>query len=89
MNNLTKDDVSKKMVEFYLNHLFIYALITMGRGKTKGSLDAVTTKWGYRRKGLIVCHSVKSRDVTWLDEIKQYHPDLQEAITRGFDKVGT
>jgi superfamily II DNA or RNA helicase len=84
---LTKDEISKQMVQFFLDHLFVLFLITMGGGKTKGALDCVITKYGYKRKGMIVCHSAKSRDNTWPDEITLWHPQLQIAINKGFVKI--
>lgn len=79
----TKDEVAKWMVNFYLAHLKVLFLITMGAGKTKGSLDAVVAKYGYTGKGLIVCFSVNSRDKTWPAEIKRFHPRMEQQIRIG------
>lgn len=79
---MNKDEVQAQLVKFYKRYQFIYALITMGGGKTKGSLDAIRSLYSYvdRVKGIIIVHNVKSRETTWPAEIAEYHPWLLEEI---------
>lgn len=92
---LTKDQVQANMLKFYQTNPFCMFLVTMGGGKTKGALDCAksthdritSTSFASHSRGLIVTHSVTSRDTTWPEEIEQYHKWMIPEINQGFIRI--
>lgn len=88
---MTKDEAQLKMLELYKKNYLIYFLISMGVGKTRGSLNCI--KWmdekvrtetiAVEPRGLIVVHTAYSRDTTWPNEIKESHPWLLPRLKSG------
>lgn len=88
---MTKDEAQAKMLELFKRHNLIYYLISMGVGKTRGSLNCA--KWMDEKvrtetiasepRGLIVTHTAYSRDTTWPNEIKESHPWILPRLKTG------
>lgn len=88
---MNKDQAQTQMLERFKKTQLMYFLISMGVGKTRGSLNCVQWLHEYVRtntmliapKGLIVCHTADSRDKTWPKEIQESHPWLIPEIKAG------
>jgi superfamily II DNA or RNA helicase len=88
---MTKDEAQITMLEQFKKWLLIYFQISMGVGKTRGSLNCA--KWMDEKtrtetivvepRGLIVVHTAYSRDTTWPNEIKETHPWLLPRLKSG------
>lgn len=88
---MTKDEAQAEMLAQFKKKQIIYFLISMGVGKTRGSLNCV--QWMDEKvriesiatnpRGLIVTHTAYSRDTTWPKEIAETHPWLNERIKNG------